>query len=130
MRHFTQDDAHIFCTDEQVQEEIQRCLDFGFEIYNIFGFQLRIELSTRPEKRVGSDEIWDAPRPASSARWSQGPRVRSHPGDGAFYGPKIDFHMTDSIGRAWQLGTVQLDYNLPERFGLEYIGADNAGTRR
>jgi threonyl-tRNA synthetase len=130
VRHITQDDAHIFCTEEQVPVEIQRCLDFGFAIYDTFGFEPRLELSTRPEKRVGTDEMWDrAEAGLEKALVDKGLEYDLNPGDGAFYGPKIDLHMTDSIGRAWQLGTVQLDYYMPERFELTYTGADNADHR-
>jgi len=130
VRHITQDDAHIFCTDDQVKEEVGRCLDFGFFIYETFGFEPRLELSTRPEKRVGSDEMWDRAEGALEAALRE--KSLDHElneGDGAFYGPKIDLHMTDSIGRSWQLGTVQLDYSMPERFELSYTGADNADHR-
>ncbi|MDP9136065.1 MAG: threonine--tRNA ligase, partial [Actinomycetota bacterium] len=130
VRHITQDDAHIFCAEDQVEEEVQRCLDFGFFIYDIFGFEPRLELSTRPEKRVGSDEMWDRAEGAlEAALREQGLDFEVNAGDGAFYGPKIDLHMTDSIGRSWQLGTVQLDYSMPERFDLAYTGADNADHR-
>jgi threonyl-tRNA synthetase len=126
VRHITQDDAHIFCTEEQVEQEVVDCLDFGFFLYEIFGFEPRLELSTRPEVRIGSDEMWDAAEAAlAGALDSQGLAYELNEGDGAFYGPKIDLHMTDSIGRSWQLGTVQLDYAMPERFELEYTGADN-----
>jgi threonyl-tRNA synthetase len=130
VRHITQDDAHIFCTEEQVPEEVQRCLDFGFAIYDVFGFEPRLELSTRPEKRVGSEEMWDRAEAAlQKALEDRGIPYELNPGDGAFYGPKIDLHMTDSIGRSWQLGTVQLDYYMPEQFELTYTGADNADHR-
>jgi threonyl-tRNA synthetase len=130
VRHITQDDAHIFCTEEQVPEEIQRCLDFGFAIYDTFGFTPRLELSTRPEKRVGTEDMWDrAEAGLEKALVDKGLEFDLNPGDGAFYGPKIDLHMTDSIGRPWQLGTVQLDYYMPERFELTYTGADNADHR-
>jgi threonyl-tRNA synthetase len=130
VRHITQDDAHIFCTEEQVPEEIGRCLDFGFAIYDTFGFVPRLELSTRPEKRVGTDDMWDrAEAGLERALLDKGLDYELNPGDGAFYGPKIDLHMTDSIGRPWQLGTVQLDYYMPERFELTYTGADNAEHR-
>jgi threonyl-tRNA synthetase len=130
VRHITQDDAHIFCTEEQVPAEIQRCLDFGFAIYDTFGFEPRLELSTRPEKRVGTEEMWDrAEAGLERALVDKGLEFELNPGDGAFYGPKIDLHMTDSIGRPWQLGTVQLDYYMPERFELTYTGADNADHR-
>jgi threonyl-tRNA synthetase len=130
VRHITQDDAHIFCTQEQVEREVVECLKFGFAIYEIFGFQPRLELSTRPEKRIGDDSMWDlAEQALADALASQGLEYELNPGDGAFYGPKIDLHMTDSIGRSWQLGTVQLDYMMPERFDLAYTGADNAEHR-
>ncbi len=130
VRHITQDDAHIFCTEEQIPEEVQRCLDFGFAIYDVFGFEPRLELSTRPEKRVGGEEMWDKAEAAlERALIDKGLEFEHNPGDGAFYGPKIDLHMSDTIGRSWQLGTVQLDYYMPERFELTYTGADNAEHR-
>jgi threonyl-tRNA synthetase len=130
VRHITQDDAHIFCTDEQVQEEVEHCLRFGFDLYQMFGFQPRLELSTRPENRIGNDEMWDRAEAALAGALSHlGLDYELNPGDGAFYGPKIDLHMTDSIGRSWQLGTVQLDYAMPERFNMVYTGADNAEHR-
>jgi threonyl-tRNA synthetase len=130
VRHITQDDGHIFCTEDQVKEEVQRCLDFGFFIYETFDFEPRLELSTRPEKRVGTDEMWDRAEGAlEAALREKGLEYELNEGDGAFYGPKIDLHMTDSIGRSWQLGTVQLDYSMPERFDLVYTGADNADHR-
>jgi threonyl-tRNA synthetase len=126
VRHITQDDAHIFCTEDQVRDEVIGALDFGFFLYDLFGFEPRLELSTRPEKRVGSDEMWDRAEAAlEGALQERGLRYEVNPGDGAFYGPKIDLHMTDSIGRSWQLGTVQLDYSMPERFDLAYVGADD-----
>ena len=130
VRHITQDDAHIFCTDDQVTEEVQHCLDFGHFIYRTFGFEPRLELSTRPEKRVGTDDMWDRAEAAlDAALREKGLEFEVNEGDGAFYGPKIDLHMTDSIGRSWQLGTVQLDYSMPERFELAYTGADDAEHR-
>ena len=130
VRHITQDDAHIFCTEDQVQEEVVQCLRFGFFIYELFGFEPRLELSTRPEKRIGSEEMWDRAEGAlAGALDAEGLSYELNPGDGAFYGPKIDLHMTDSIGRSWQLGTVQLDYSMPERFDLLYTGADNEDHR-
>jgi threonyl-tRNA synthetase len=130
VRPITQDDAHIFCTEEQVQEEVVRCLRFGFHIYELFGFEPRLELSTRPERRIGSDAMWDRAEAAlQGALEAEGLAYEVNPGDGAFYGPKIDLHMADSIGRSWQLGTVQLDYSMPERFELTYTGADNAEHR-
>ena len=130
VRSITQDDAHIFCAEDQVQDEVVRCLDFGFFIYDLFGFEPRLELSTRPEKRIGSEEMWDRAEGAlEGALRARGVEFELNEGDGAFYGPKIDLHMTDSIGRSWQLGTVQLDYAMPERFELAYTGADNAEHR-
>ena len=127
VRHFIQDDAHVFCTEEQIQDEVAACLDFGFEIYRMFDFPVHVELSTRPENRLGSDEQWDHAEGAlRQALESQSIEYTINEGDGAFYGPKIDLHMTDSLGRSWQLGTVQLDYEMPARFGLSYTGADNA----
>jgi threonyl-tRNA synthetase len=125
-RSFAQDDAHIFCTQDQIQDEVAGCLEFAFATYRIFGFDVRLELSTRPDVRLGSDELWDQTEAAlTQALESQGLSYDVNPGDGAFYGPKIDMHMTDSLGRSWQLGTVQLDYNMPARFNLSYTGADN-----
>jgi threonyl-tRNA synthetase len=130
VRHITQDDAHIFCTEEQIRDEVIDALDFGFFLYHLFGFEPRLELSTRPDKRVGSDEMWDRAEAAlEGALEARGLSYELNPGDGAFYGPKIDLHMTDSIGRSWQLGTVQLDYSMPERFELSYTGADDAEHR-
>jgi threonyl-tRNA synthetase len=127
VRHFVQDDAHIFCTEEQIEDEVARCLAFGYDIYGLFGFPVRAELSTRPDNRLGSDEFWDrAEGKLARALEREGIEYRIAEGEGAFYAPKIDLHMTDSLGRSWQLGTVQLDYNMPERFGLTYTGADNA----
>ncbi len=130
VRHFAQDDAHVFCTQDQIQQEVAACLEFAFATYEIFGFEVMLELSTRPEQRIGSDKMWDAAEAAlENALREQGLDYELNPGDGAFYGPKIDLHMTDSLGRSWQLGTVQLDYSMPERFDLSYVGADNAEHR-
>jgi threonyl-tRNA synthetase len=128
VRSFAQDDAHVFCTEEQVEEVVLGAAGMILEIYRTFGFDdVRIELSTRPEKRIGSDELWDRAEGAlARALDHQGMPYQVNPGDGAFYGPKIDFHVRDSIGRSWQLGTVQLDYQLPLRFDLKYVGADGA----
>jgi threonyl-tRNA synthetase len=129
VRHFIQDDAHIFCREDQVQEEVAACMAFAFDVYNLFGFPVHIELSTRPEpdKRLGDDAFWDKTEGMlEEALRAGGFEYEIAEGEGAFYAPKIDLHMTDSLGRSWQLGTVQLDYNLPERFGLKYTGADNA----
>ncbi|HEV3071031.1 MAG TPA: threonine--tRNA ligase [Solirubrobacteraceae bacterium] len=130
VRHFAQDDAHIFCTEEQVQQEVASCIEQAFQTYALFDLDVRLELSTRPEQRIGSDEMWDrAEGKLTSVLDERGLQYELNPGDGAFYGPKIDMHMTDSLGRSWQLGTVQLDYSMPERFDLTYTGADNAEHR-
>jgi threonyl-tRNA synthetase len=127
VRHFAQDDSHIFCTEEQIQAEVAAVLEFAFATYAVFGIDVRLELSTRPEQRIGSDELWDHSEAALlRALKDHGLDYDLNEGDGAFYGPKIDMHMTDSLGRSWQLGTCQLDYNFPARFGLTYTGADNA----
>ena len=127
VRHFAQDDAHIFCTEAQVQQEVAGCLELAFATYALFDLDVRLELSTRPQERIGDDQMWDRAEGAlSTALDEQGLRYELNPGDGAFYGPKIDMHMTDSLGRSWQLGTVQLDYSMPARFNLSYTGADNA----
>src|SRR3954468_3758348 len=127
VRHFAQDDAHVFCTEDQIQDEVAACLGFAFATYRIFGLEAHLELSTRPENRLGDDALWDHAEGAlEKALEAQGLEYTVNEGDGAFYGPKIDLHVTDSLGRSWQLGTVQLDYSMPERFGLTYTGADNA----
>jgi threonyl-tRNA synthetase len=126
VRHFAQDDGHIFCTEEQVQDEVRASLQMAFDTYKLFDFDVSLELSTRPEQRVGSEEMWDRAEDKLARTLEElGLSYELNPGDGAFYGPKIDMHMTDSLGRSWQLGTVQLDYSMPERFGLTYTGADN-----
>jgi threonyl-tRNA synthetase len=130
VRSITQDDGHIFCTPEQIEDEVIRCLDFGYYLYSLFGFEPKVELSTRPDNRLGSDETWDHAEGAlAKALEHKGLEYDIGEGEGTFYGPKIDLHMTDSIGRSWQLGTVQLDYLMPERFELEYTGADNQEHR-
>ena len=127
VRHFAQDDGHIFCTEEQVRDEVAGCLEMIFATYELFDFEVRLELSTRPEQRIGDDELWDrAELKLTQALEQAGLDFDLNPGDGAFYGPKIDVHVTDSLNRSWQLGTVQLDYSMPARFGLAYTGADNA----
>jgi threonyl-tRNA synthetase len=127
VRHFAQDDAHIFCTEHQIQDEVSGVLQFAFDTYRLFGLDLQLELSTRPDNRIGSDELWDKSEAAlRNALDGHGLEYTINEGDGAFYGPKIDIHVTDSLGRSWQLGTCQLDYNFPERFALSYVGADNA----
>src|SRR5229473_499600 len=127
VRSFAQDDAHLFVTPDQIEHEIDRELRLIKEIYDIFDFkEVRIALSTRPEKRLGTDEIWDNAESAlESALKKNGVDYHVNPGEGAFYGPKLEFQVTDAIGRPWQLGTIQLDYAIPERFQLRYIGADN-----
>jgi threonyl-tRNA synthetase len=129
-RHFAQDDGHIFCTEEQIHAEVTDFLAFAATVYELFAFETRIELSTRPPVRIGDDALWDrAEALLADVLDASGLAYDLNPGDGAFYGPKIDMHMTDSLGRSWQIGTVQLDYNLPERFDLTYTGADNAEHR-
>jgi threonyl-tRNA synthetase len=126
VRSITQDDGHIFCMPDQIEDEVLKCLDFGFHLYDLFGFEPRAELSTRPDNRLGTDDIWDHAEGAlAGAMKRRGLEYEIGEGEGTFYGPKIDLHMTDSIGRGWQLGTVQLDYLMPERFELTYTGADN-----
>ncbi len=130
VRHFAQDDSHIFCTEDQIQDEVAGVLDFAFATYGVFGLDVRLELSTRPDQRIGSEELWDRSEAAlMQALDDAGLAYEIRAGDGAFYGPKIDMHMTDSLGRSWQLGTCQLDYNFPARFDLTYTGADNAEHR-
>ncbi len=126
VRHITQDDAHIFCSAEQIEDEIFGCLDYAASLYELFGVEARFELSTRPEKKVGTDEEWDFTEGAlRSALERRGIAYTVNEGDGAFYGPKIDLHMTDVLGRGWQMGTIQLDSQMPKRFNLSYMGADN-----
>ncbi|KRS14695.1 threonine--tRNA ligase [Roseovarius atlanticus] len=131
VRGFTQDDAHIFCTEEQIQEECARFIDFTADIYRELGFpEFEIKFATRPEKRVGSDESWDYVEGAlENAIKAVGREYTLEPGDGAFYGPKLDFYLTDAIGRVWQCGTFQVDPNLPERLDATYIGADGEKHR-
>jgi len=126
VRAFTQDDAHIFCTPEQMQEECQTVIALIMDIYKDFGFEnIRVKFSDRPEKRIGSDEIWDQLEAAlKGALESTGYDYSLNPGEGAFYGPKLEFVLRDAIGRDWQCGTLQVDLNLPERFGISYIGED------
>ena len=126
VRHITQDDAHVFVTEDQIQDEIDGMIDFVTFLYDQFGLVARAELSTRPENRLGTDEQWDRAEAALEAA------LKRHemdyvisPGEGTFYGPKIDLHMTDVLGRSWQMGTIQLDYQMPMQFGLTYMGADN-----
>ncbi len=130
VRCFTQDDAHIFMTPEQVKDEVIGVIDLISEFYKTFGFKYHVELSTRPEKSIGTDEVWEiATSNLKDALDTHGMTYKINEGDGAFYGPKIDFHLEDSIGRTWQCGTIQLDMNLPERFDLSYIGPDGEKHR-
>ena len=126
VRNFVQDDGHIFCTNEQIQEEVQSFIDLVFEVYKAFGFNsILIKLSTRPEKRVGSDEVWDKSEKAlSDALDSKGLDWSLLPGEGAFYGPKIEFSLKDCLNRVWQCGTIQVDFSMPERLNSSYIDVD------
>jgi len=130
VRAFTQDDAHIFCTPEQIEDEILGVLDLVGEIYGQFGFTYRVELSTMPENHMGDEETWEkATNALRNALERAGLDYKVNEGEGAFYGPKIDFHIKDSIGREWQCATVQLDFMMPEKFDLTYIGPDNREHR-
>ena len=130
VRCFTQDDAHLYMTPEQIPEEILGVIDLIDSIYQVFGFQYHVELSTRPEDFMGDIATWDmAERELEQALISRSIPYTINPGDGAFYGPKIDFHLVDSIGRTWQCGTLQLDFQMPERFELEYTGSDGEKHR-
>ena len=126
VQSFTQDDAHHFCTPDQIVDEVKMLIAFFQEVYGAFNLDdVRLELSTRPEKSIGSDEIWEKAEEAlKSALENAGIDYQLNAGDGAFYGPKIDFHIRDTLKRSWQCGTIQLDFSMPERFGLSYIGAD------
>ncbi|MFI5027701.1 MAG: threonine--tRNA ligase [Solirubrobacterales bacterium] len=130
-RAFTQDDAHVYCAEEQITDEVASICEAIDELYARFGFEgVRVELSTRPEKSLGSEEQWEKAEAAlTEALERQGRDYELNPGDGAFYGPKIDFHVTDALGRSWQCGTCQLDFQMPERFDLTYTGADDAPHR-
>ncbi len=130
VRCFTQDDAHIFMTREQIKDEIKGVVKLIDEVYSTFGFEYHIELSTKPEDSMGAQEDWDIATDALKAAITElGYDFEINEGDGAFYGPKLDFHLTDCIGRTWQCGTIQLDFQLPERFELEYTGSDGAKHR-
>jgi threonyl-tRNA synthetase len=127
VQHVTQDDAHLFVTPDQIEEEIFGCLDFAAYLYDLFGMQARFRLSTRPDNKLGTDEEWDFTEGAlRSALDRSGTEYTVSEGEGAFYGPKIDLDMLDVLGRAWQMGTIQLDSQMPARFGLTYVGEDNA----
>jgi threonyl-tRNA synthetase len=130
VRQFSQDDCHVYLREDQIAEEVQFLLDFILGHYETFGLTARLKFATRPEQRIGSDELWDRAEAGLKAALERSGRpYELKEGDGAFYGPKIDFDVMDSIGRAWQLGTIQLDYNAPERFDLTYTGEDNAAHR-
>ena len=127
VRHVTQDDAHIFCTADQIQDEIADVVDYGRYLYELFGLTASAELSTRPENKLGSDEEWDMTEGALRVALERNEiPYEVAEGEGAFYGPKIDLHMEDALGRKWQMGTIQLDSQMPARFGLSYMGPDNA----
>ena len=130
VRCFTQDDAHIFMTQEQITQEIQNVVRLIDEVYSRFGFPYSVELSTKPEDSIGSEEEWDLATTAlEDAMKVMDMDYHVNEGDGAFYGPKLDFHLKDSIGRTWQCGTIQLDFQLPQRFDAEYVGADGQKHR-
>jgi threonyl-tRNA synthetase len=130
VRQFAQDDCHVFLRQDQIAGEVKFLVDFILGHYETFGLASSLKLATRPAQRIGSDELWDRAEAAlREALEATGRAYDVEPGDGAFYGPKIDFHVKDSIGRTWQLGTIQLDYNAPERFDLSYVGEDNAPHR-
>ena len=125
VRCFTQDDAHIYMLPSQITEEIKGVIDLIDRIYKVFGFGYQVELSTKPDNAMGSDEIWEEATIAlERALAEKGMDYKVNEGDGAFYGPKIDFHLKDCLGRTWQCGTIQLDFLMPERFDLDYIGED------
>jgi threonyl-tRNA synthetase len=126
VRHVTQDDGHTYCLPEQIEDEVGICLEQAFYLYGLLDLTMRVELSLRPENKLGSDEDWDVAEEAlRNALRHREIEFDEMPGEGAFYGPKIDVHMEDSLGRSWQLGTVQLDFQMPQRFGLTYQAADN-----
>jgi threonyl-tRNA synthetase len=126
VRYVTQDDAHIFCTGEQIDAELDACLEYLRYVYGLFDLEPRAELSTRPDNKLGSDDEWDFTEGRLvQALGRNGIDYFVGEGEGSFYGPKIDLHMTDVLGRSWQLGTIQLDAQMPARFGLTYMGADN-----
>ena len=130
VRCFTQDDAHIFMTQEQMKDEVIKCMAMYQKMYGVFGLEYHVELSTRPENSMGSDELWEISTNAlREAIETAGVPYQINEGDGAFYGPKLDFHVQDSLGRTWQCGTIQLDMQMPERFDLEYVGEDGQKHR-
>jgi threonyl-tRNA synthetase len=126
VRQFCQDDAHLFVTEDQIESEVTELLALVGKVYSAFGMDYKAKLSTRPAKKLGSDELWDRAETAlENALMANGLEFELKEGDGAFYGPKIDFDVVDAIGREWQCATIQLDYQLPERFDLKYVGPDN-----
>ncbi len=130
VRCFTQDDAHIFCTEEQIREQIQELLSLINRVYSAFGFQYHVELSTKPEDAMGDPKVWElAEQSLADALEAEHLDYQVNEGDGAFYGPKIDFHVKDALGRSWQCGTIQLDFSMPEKFGLTYEGSDGQQHR-
>ena len=130
VRVFTQDDAHVFCTEEQIKESIEELIDLIGRIYSTFGFEYTVELSTKPAKAMGDTKVWEmAEKSLADALTSMGVDYKLNPGDGAFYGPKIDFHVKDTLQRSWQCGTIQLDFSMPEKFDLTYEGKDNKKLR-
>ena len=128
VRSFTQDDAHVFCTEEQILDEVTGCIQMVYDTYETFGFSregIDVKLSTRPEKRIGSDEIWDQSEKAlADALDKNDIKYELQPGEGAFYGPKIEFTLFDCLDRAWQCGTIQLDFSMPDRLGSSYVAED------
>ncbi len=130
VRSFTQDDAHIYCRKDQVKDELKGVMELTSKLYEPFGFEYHVELSTRPEKSIGSDEVWElAEKTLKEVIEDSGLEYVINEGDGAFYGPKIDYHIKDCLGRTWQCGTIQLDFSMPERFNLEYTGEDGKQHR-
>lgn len=131
VRSFTQDDAHVFCTPDQLEDEISGCIEFIRDVYKTVGFDdIHIELSTRPEKAIGSEEVWEQATTAlEHSLEASGVDYQLNPGDGAFYGPKIDFHIRDCLKRSWQCGTIQVDFSMPERFDLSYVASDQSRLR-
>jgi threonyl-tRNA synthetase len=130
VRAFTQDDAHLYLCPEQIEDEVKRTVRMFREIYDVFGFKAKVALSTRPGERMGEEALWDQAEAAlESALRQMGVEFEVRPGEGAFYGPKIDFQIEDCLGREWQCGTCQLDFQLPEKFGLTYVGQDGRQHR-
>jgi threonyl-tRNA synthetase len=130
VRQFTQDDAHIFLLPEQIVDEAVRVIEFTDFMYKTFGFEYMVELSTKPEKHIGTDEMWESATNALAAALERvGLDYKLNEGEGAFYGPKIDFHIRDCLNRTWQCATIQMDFTMPEKFDLSYVGSDNQRHR-